>query len=44
MVILGMNAYHGDSSACIVVDGKLIAAAGKWRLQERLCDIIPIWK
>jgi carbamoyltransferase len=26
MVILGLNAYHGDSSACIVVDGKLIAA------------------
>ncbi len=27
MVILGLNAYYGDSSACIVVDGKLIAAA-----------------
>jgi predicted NodU family carbamoyl transferase len=25
--ILGINAYHGDSSACLVVDGKLVAAA-----------------
>jgi glycosyltransferase involved in cell wall biosynthesis len=21
MIILGLNAYHGDSSACIIVDG-----------------------
>jgi len=26
MIILGLNAYHGDSSACIVVDGQLLAA------------------
>jgi glycosyltransferase involved in cell wall biosynthesis len=25
--VLGINAYHGDSSACIVRDGRLIAAA-----------------
>ena len=25
MVILGLNAYHGDSSACIVIEGQLIA-------------------
>ena len=31
MVILGINAYHGDSSACIVVDGKLIAAVEEER-------------
>ncbi|MCL4475603.1 MAG: hypothetical protein M1508_05185 [Nitrospirae bacterium] len=31
MVILGLNAYHGDSSACIVVDGQLIAAAEEER-------------
>jgi carbamoyltransferase len=31
MIILGLNAYHGDSSACIVVDGKLIAAAEEER-------------
>ena len=27
MIILGLNAYHGDSSACLVVGGKLVAAA-----------------
>jgi len=27
MLILGLNAYHGDSSACIVIDGQLVAAA-----------------
>lgn len=31
MIILGINAYHGDSSACIVVDGELIAAVEEER-------------
>ena len=31
MIILGLNAYHGDSSACIVVDGRLIAAVEEER-------------
>lgn len=31
MVILGLNAYHGDSSACIVIDGKLVAAVEEER-------------
>ena len=31
MIVLGLNAYHGDSSACIVVDGKLIAAVEEER-------------
>ena len=31
MIILGLNAYHGDSSACIVVNGKLIAAVEEER-------------
>ncbi len=31
MVILGLNAYHADSAACILVDGKLIAAAEEER-------------
>ena len=26
MVILGINAYHADASACLVVDGQLVAA------------------
>ncbi|MCG6885602.1 MAG: carbamoyltransferase [Proteobacteria bacterium] len=33
MYILGLNAYHGDSSAAILVDGKLVAAAE----EERFC-------
>lgn len=31
MVIIGINAFHGDSSACLIVDGKLIAAAEEER-------------
>jgi len=34
MVILGLNAYHGDSSACLVVDGKLVAAAEEERFRR----------
>ena len=34
MVILGINAYHGDASAAIVVDGKLIAAAEEERFNR----------
>jgi carbamoyltransferase len=31
MIILGLNAFHGDSAACIVVDGQLIAAVEEER-------------
>lgn len=31
MIILGINAYHADSSACILIDGKLIAAVEEER-------------
>jgi carbamoyltransferase len=34
MIILGLNAYHGDSSACIVVGGKLIAAVEEERFRR----------
>ena len=30
-IIIGLNAYHGDSSACLVIDGVLIAAAEEER-------------
>lgn len=33
-VILGINAHHGDSSACILVDGRLIAAAEEERFRR----------
>ena len=32
--ILGINAYHGDSSACLIRDGKLIAAAEEERFRR----------
>jgi len=31
MIILGINAYHGDASAAVVVDGKLVAAVEEER-------------
>ncbi len=34
MIIIGLNAYHGDSSACILVDGQLIAAAEEERFRR----------
>ncbi len=34
MFILGLNAYHGDSSACLVKDGKLIAAIEEERINR----------
>lgn len=34
MLILGINAYHGDSSACIVKDGILVAAAEEERFRR----------
>ncbi len=35
MNIIGLNAFHGDSSACLVQDGKLVAAAE----EERFCRV-----
>lgn len=32
MIILGINAYHGDASACLYRDGKLIAATEEERI------------
>lgn len=34
MIILGLNAYHGDAAACVVVDGQLIAAAEEERFRR----------
>ena len=34
MNILGINAYHGDSAACLVRDGKLVAAAEEERFRR----------
>lgn len=35
MLIIGLNAFHPDSSACAVVDGKLVAAVAEERLGAR---------
>jgi carbamoyltransferase len=36
MLILGLNAFHPDSSACALKDGKLVAAVAEERLGPRL--------
>lgn len=33
-VVLGINAYHGDSSACLVLDGEIVAAAEEERFRR----------
>ena len=32
--ILGINAYHGDASAALVIDGKLVAAVEEERFNR----------
>ncbi|MBM4359900.1 MAG: carbamoyltransferase [Deltaproteobacteria bacterium] len=32
--VLGINGYHGDAAACLVVDGKLVAAAEEERFRR----------
>ena len=34
MIILGINAFHGDSSAALIVDGRLVAAAEEERFRR----------
>lgn len=34
MIILGINAYHGDSSACLVADGRLLCAIEEERIRR----------
>jgi len=34
VIVLGINAYHGDSSACILLDGRLVAAAEEERFRR----------
>ncbi|MFM7604499.1 MAG: carbamoyltransferase N-terminal domain-containing protein, partial [Prosthecobacter sp.] len=34
MMVLGLNAFHGDSSAALVKDGKLVAAAEEERFRR----------
>jgi len=34
MTILVLNAYHADSAACLIVDGKVVAAAEEERFRR----------
>jgi carbamoyltransferase len=34
MVVLGLNAYHGDSSACLLRNGQIVAAAEEERFRR----------
>ena len=34
-IIIGINAYHSDSSACILINGKLIAAVEEERINRK---------
>ena len=34
MIILGLNAYHGDASACVLRGGVLVAAAEEERFRR----------
>lgn len=34
MIILGINSYHGDSSACLIRNGQLVAAAEEERFRR----------
>ena len=38
-IILGINKDHSDSSACLLIDGKLIGAVAEERLGKRLKHI-----
>ncbi len=33
-IILGVNAYHGDSSACLVINGELVCAIEEERIRR----------
>ena len=38
MKILGISAYYHDSAACLVVDGKVVAAAQEERFTRKKHD------
>jgi carbamoyltransferase len=42
MIILGVNAWHGDAAACLIRDGQLVAAAAEERfVRQRHCAGFP---
>jgi len=43
-LILGLNAYHGDSAACLIRDGKLVAAAEEERFRINRKPGVNNWR
>jgi carbamoyltransferase len=41
-LIVGLNAFHPDSSACAVRDGKLVAAVAEERLGKRFKHVAGV--
>src|SRR5688500_2691752 len=43
VAILGVNAFHADSAACLIIDGTLVGAVAEERLGQRLkhCPDFP---
>ena len=33
-IVIGINAYHADSAACLIVNGKLLAAIEEERINR----------
>ena len=33
-IVIGINAYHADSAACLIVNGKLVAAIEEERINR----------
>jgi len=43
MIVLGINAYHGDAAAALVRDGVLVAAVEEERFNRRKhCAGLPV--
>jgi hypothetical protein len=42
MIILGLNAFHGDSAAALVRDGELVAAAEEERFRREALGWLPV--
>ena len=36
LVVLGINAFHADAAACLLVDGRLMGAVAEERLGDRV--------
>lgn len=44
MNILGLNAYHGDSAACLVIDGQFAARRRRWTVSSAPRWMCWLWE